>query len=158
MLFDAFWLWLYCAMQIIVNCETIDLSSHCRRIFIIFQVGIPRARTSVEAIEFLRVYVRASSVREYSQEPAFGMFTDSFLPVQCSGTKAIISGMATRHMIGHHVGTCGTRQRSFVLMYAIHRLYLEQVYLVKRKTPLPSLHQLQSTLSYYSYYRVELIS
>ena len=59
--------------------------------------------------------------------------SDSFLPVQCSGTKAIISGMATRHMIVHHVGTCGTGQRSFVLMYAIHRLYLGQVHLVNVK-------------------------
>ena len=57
--------------------------------------------------------------------------------------KAIISGTTSRHMIDHHVGTRGTRQRSFVLMYAIHRLYLSiylgQVYLVKSKTPLPSL-------------------
>ena len=56
--------------------------------------------------------------------------SDSFLPVQCSGTKAIISGMTSRHMIDHHVGTRGTGQRSFVLMYAIHRLYLGQLQLV----------------------------
>lgn len=60
--------------------------------------------------------------------------SDSFLPVQCSGTKAIISGMATRHMIVHHVGTCGTGQRSFVLMYAIHRLYLS-IYLSWASVP-----------------------
>ena len=44
--------------------------------------------------------------------------------------KAIISGTTSRHMIDHHVGTRGTRQRSFVLMYAIHRLYLGQLQLV----------------------------
>ena len=44
--------------------------------------------------------------------------SDSFLPVQCSGTKAIISGMATRHMIGHHVGTWVRVQWLFVLKSA----------------------------------------
>ena len=61
--------------------------------------------------------------------------SDSFQPVQCSGTKAIISGMTTRHMIDHHVGTCGVRDsvRS-CWMYAIHyRLYLGQVHLVNVK-------------------------
>ena len=75
--------------------------------------------------------------------------SDSFLPVQCSGTKAIISGMATRHMIGHHVGTCGTGQRSFVLMYAIHRLYLSILgkctLLRVRHLYLPYLLRLRST-------------
>ena len=81
--------------------------------------------------------------------------SDSFLPVQCSGTKAIISGMATRHMIDHHVGTCGMGS-AFVRVDVCDTSVISWASApCKRKTPLPSLHQLQSTLSYYSYYQVD---
>ena len=68
--------------------------------------------------------------------------------------KAIISGTTSRHMIDHHVGTRGTRQRSFVLMYAIHRLYLGQVHLVNVNT-FTFLTSTTIYLELHSYYQVE---